>query len=181
MEVSLVESPFSKYCSVLSLHQFRFTSLTSWVLIIGGDCKFTHLLTAHNRFCIFRSKLFGSFDAHFFLVTAALSTAILSILPYCYVGSMTTEQLLDIANIVYSSHWYKAPVERQKYLQLIIHNAQIERKISGYGLIACNLRTFVEVFIQMREVLQVVLFELRFHFQALRATFSYFVMFKRLS
>lgn len=64
---------------------------------------------------------------------------------YCYVGSTTTDNFLQYADTTYESLWYKFPVDLQKYLRLIIADAQHRRVFKGLGIIDLNLIVFAGV------------------------------------
>lgn len=64
---------------------------------------------------------------------------------YCYVGSITTDIFLQYADATYESLWYEFPENIQKYLRLIIADAQRRRIFKGIGIIELNLIVFAGV------------------------------------
>lgn len=66
---------------------------------------------------------------------------------YCYVGTFTTVKFLRFSDVAYESLWYKFPIELQKYLRLIIADAQRPRAFDGFGFMDLNLVSFVKVFV----------------------------------
>lgn len=60
-------------------------------------------------------------------------------------GSFTTDQFLRFADEAYDAMWYKIPVDLQKYLRLIIANAQRRRVFHGLNFIDLSLATFGKV------------------------------------
>lgn len=64
---------------------------------------------------------------------------------YCYVGSFTTENFLQYANVSYESPWYKIPINLQQYLRLIIADAQRPQIFDGLGIFELNLMLFTKV------------------------------------
>lgn len=64
---------------------------------------------------------------------------------YCYVGTFTTVKFLRFSDAAYESLWYKFPVGLQKYMRLIIADAQRSRAFDGYGVMDLNLMTFAKV------------------------------------
>lgn len=81
-----------------------------------------------------------------FIAVISILTSAGNIFLYCYVGSHTTTTFLRFSDIPYESLWYKFPVDLQKYLHLIIANAQRPRAFDGYAIMDLNLVTFVKVF-----------------------------------
>lgn len=63
----------------------------------------------------------------------------------CYVGSYTTENFLRFGDASYESMWYKLPTDLQKYVILIIAEAQRPRVFNGFGVIDLNLMAATKV------------------------------------
>lgn len=81
------------------------------------------------------------------LFTAAMG-ALLSvscIIPYCFFGTVLTEQLCAVGYTVYQSQWYLLHAKHQKYCQMMIIYSQIKRKIHGFGIVSCDLNIFLSV------------------------------------
>lgn len=79
-----------------------------------------------------------------FIVVIQLSTSI--VFSYCYSGSLTTDQFAGHGDIWYDSPWLKLPIELQKYLPIIIGNAQRPKVYDGFGIIDLNLAAFTKVY-----------------------------------
>lgn len=75
------------------------------------------------------------------VVQASTSTILL----YCYIGSLTTEQFLRFGDISYEFPWYKIPVDLQKYIPLMIADAHRRKKFTGFGIIDLDLAAFLKV------------------------------------
>lgn len=90
-------------------------------------------------------QVLESFDSNIFflLMCASLSTG--CVFFFCSVGSYTTDNFLRFADISYESLWYKLPVHLQKYLPLIIADAQRPRFFRGLGIVNLNLMAFTKV------------------------------------
>lgn len=80
-----------------------------------------------------------------FIAVISMMTSAGNIFLYCYVGTVTTVKFLQFSDAVYESLWYKFPVELQKYLRLIIANAQRPRAFDGFGIMDLNLVAFTKV------------------------------------
>lgn len=80
-----------------------------------------------------------------FTVLLSGCSGIFNLFVYCLFGQLATENYFDMANCVYESNWQELPNEYQKYLVLIISNAQIESNYHGFGMIYLNLDTFTKV------------------------------------
>lgn len=63
-----------------------------------------------------------SFDV-VILVSISLM-GLLNIFLYCYFGKLATESFEKISNCLYESNWRKLPIKQQKYVLLMMVNAQ---------------------------------------------------------
>lgn len=63
----------------------------------------------------------------------------------CGMADMTTANLLRIAQDAYGVKFYNAPIEHQKYIQMMIMNGQKERYYTGGGMIIYDLQKFGDV------------------------------------
>lgn len=84
-----------------------------------------------------------NFNIIILLICASTSTGCVFL--FCSIGSFTTDNFLRFADISYESLWYNFPVDLQKYLLLIIADAQRPRIFQGLGIINLNLATFTQV------------------------------------
>lgn len=64
---------------------------------------------------------------------------------YCFVGSLTTSIFWGNADIAYESLWYKLPIDLQKYLLLLLVDAQRPIIFHGFGIINLDLIFFMKV------------------------------------
>lgn len=69
-------------------------------------------------------------------------------LHFCAFASSATERISIIRYSVYDLDWYDLPPELQKYLILIIAQAQEELYFTGFHFIRCTLGNFGVVNIQ---------------------------------
>lgn len=93
----------------------------------------------------FQFQLIKSMDIRVFVIIFSTLTSIFFIFLYCAVGSFVTNQFLRYADITYESIWYEFPIDLQKYLVLIIADAQRPKVFDGLGIIDLNLMTFIKV------------------------------------
>lgn len=68
-----------------------------------------------------------------------------SVLLCCYVGSFTMDTFECYASTSYESLWYKFPNGLQKYVLLIIAEAQRPKAFEGFGFFLLDLVTFSKV------------------------------------
>lgn len=64
---------------------------------------------------------------------------------YCYFGSIATERIASIADIVYAANWYDYTPELRKHIILIVARSQEPVYFTGLGLIHCTVETFGKV------------------------------------
>lgn len=102
---------------------------------------FVIVADVHAFFAQALSKL--SLDAVVLLFGIPLSTGI--VLLFCYIGSMTSISFLGFGDTSYESNWLKMPINLQRFIQLIIADAQRPLIFTGMGLVDLNLRAFAKV------------------------------------
>lgn len=78
------------------------------------------------------------------LLPLSIST-VLTLFAYCYFGKLATQSFEDMADAFYESNWQNLPINLQKYMILMIANAQKPLYYHGYGLAVLNLETFTAV------------------------------------
>lgn len=64
---------------------------------------------------------------------------------YCHFGSRSTQTSLAYANLIYDSEWFQLPTELQKFIIVMIANAQRPLFYHGFGVARLNLDTFCSV------------------------------------
>lgn len=84
-------------------------------------------------------------DLNVLLLIIAFQMATGIVFLYCFTGSMATEQFFRYGNVSFESDWYKFPIELQKYVLLIIANAQQPKIFNGFSIIDLNLLAFTKV------------------------------------
>lgn len=83
------------------------------------------------------------FDIIFVLMLVSIN--ILNLFLYCFFGKMATDSFRDMANCLYRSNWQNLPIHLQKYIILMIGNAQRPLYYHGFGVVILDLETFTKV------------------------------------
>lgn len=117
----------------------------SWYFRLGygnWECFNAFFLTKSFLF-----KVLQPIDSITFLeiVSCIMSTG--PVFFYCLFGAFTTDIFLSFANLAYESTWYKFPNDLQKYIRMIVAeaDAQRERYYHGFHMVDLNLLTFGKV------------------------------------
>lgn len=63
----------------------------------------------------------------------------------CYYGTLATEHVRSVDNMVYNADWLDYPVVLRKYIILIIAQSRSTGYFDGFGLISCTLEAFAKV------------------------------------
>lgn len=84
-------------------------------------------------------------DIRIFIVLLSMVVNAGNVFLCCFVGSATKEIFWRYGDISYGSVWYQFPIRLQKYVLLIIVDAQRPRVFSGLGIIELNLIAFGKV------------------------------------
>lgn len=72
-------------------------------------------------------------------------TCVLIIFAYCFHGDRATKDNEDLADRSYETNWYKLPTQTQKYILIMMINAQRPEYYHGMGLVNLNLIVFAKV------------------------------------
>lgn len=86
----------------------------------------------------------ANIDAYIFNVIAFL-TNILSMYFITWFSSKISDQMEEIGKVVYCSKWYTHPKSLGIYVLLATQIVQCPLKLSGLGIVHCNLETFTRV------------------------------------
>lgn len=84
-------------------------------------------------------------DFDIFLLLIVLSTSGLSLFLFSFFGKMATESYEKMAISLFESDWPKLPVHLQRFVLLMIQNAQIPLQYHGFHVISLNLETYSKV------------------------------------
>lgn len=81
------------------------------------------------------------------IIPMALTFAagITNLLLYCYLGKTVTESYSKYAECLYELNWTQLPIDLQKYLIVMIQNAQCPLFYHGFNIMTLNLVTFSNV------------------------------------
>lgn len=102
---------------------------------------------------------------------------------------MATESYATIADSLYECNWYELSPKLQKYLTIMITNAQGPMFYHGFGVAVLNLETFNRVRKKLEysfvESDRILIFNLKcislVSLQMIRTVLSYYMMFKTLT
>lgn len=88
---------------------------------------------------------FGQWSPQLFYGVYGVILAVGNAYLFCYFAARTSYDLRMISYPIFASNWYKMRNERQKETLMMIMFAQRAREFNGFGIIVCNLETFVWV------------------------------------
>lgn len=72
-------------------------------------------------------------------------TGVSNIFFYCYFGKLSTECYSKMPGCLFESNWQTLTVDMQKYVLLMIQNAQPPLYYHGFKVAVLNLETFMKV------------------------------------
>lgn len=64
---------------------------------------------------------------------------------FFYFGQILHTNLIDFSDTIYQSEWYRYPRSVQRFVLIMIMLAQKPFYVSAFGIIRCNLESFVAV------------------------------------
>lgn len=71
--------------------------------------------------------------------------SVMGIFPFCFYGTTLTADLQMIGLSGYELPWYLLPRWQQRNVIFVIKYGQIQRSVEGFGIMKCNLETFLRV------------------------------------
>lgn len=87
---------------------------------------------------------FGEAD---FLNLSAFVIHMIMLNVFCQYSEKFTDRSYEVADMVYTEiFWYKLSIAQQKSLIFMIHRAQKQFRLKGYGIFDCSLDLFSKVF-----------------------------------
>lgn len=98
-----------------------------------------------NKWNSFQFQKVHDIDFDISLLMIALSTSGLSLFLFSFFGKMATESYEKMSNSLFESDWQNLSINLQKYLLLMIRNAQRPLHYHGFRVISLDLETFSEV------------------------------------
>lgn len=90
-------------------------------------------------------KLASNFSIAIFQALGIGSMMVLFLFIYCFFGEEVTDRSASIAKVAYLSHWYRYPMQIQKYVKLTILCSNINFCYSGLGIMYCTMVSFNRV------------------------------------
>lgn len=88
----------------------------------------------------------------------AISTALLTLYVNCYFGKMATESYTDMSDCLFQSNWQAQSIKLQKYIIIMIGNAQQPYYYHGFNLATLQLETFISVSLRLADSLFIIKF-----------------------
>lgn len=79
------------------------------------------------------------------IMIIAFVSGLLNMFVYCYLGKTATDNYAAFADCVYGSQWPMLPIKLQRFVQLMIGNAQRRLYYDGFGVVVLDLETFTSV------------------------------------
>lgn len=79
------------------------------------------------------------------MMIIAFASGILNLFVYCYLGKIATDNYGAFADCVYGCQWPILPVKLQRFIKLMIGNAQRRLYYDGFGVVVLDLGTFTSV------------------------------------
>lgn len=64
---------------------------------------------------------------------------------YCHFGNRTTSDYSQMTHILFESNWIEQPVELQRFIKMMIANAQRPLFYHGSRIVNLNLETYLKV------------------------------------
>lgn len=64
---------------------------------------------------------------------------------YCFFGKLASESYTNMADSLYEANWREISIDLQKYMIIMIGNAQRPLYYHGFGIAVLNLETFCRV------------------------------------
>lgn len=94
---------------------------------------------------MFRFQQMEHPDSTIIIHLLALTVSCSNLFVYCYFGKIGSESYERMPQYLFESDWMEHPVKMQKYVLLMIGNAQIPLYYNGFGISNLNLETFTTV------------------------------------
>lgn len=94
---------------------------------------------------VYFSKALQSVDFDLYQAFCTLIYSATILIVYCFFGTLSTRTFEKYGEYLYELSWYTLTTKQQKYIVLMIENAQQRLCFHGFHMISLNLETFVSV------------------------------------
>lgn len=84
-------------------------------------------------------------DFELYMLLVSVAAAISSLFAYCYFGKIATNSYDQMAECLYDCNWHELDLQHQKYILVMMMNAQRPIYYNGFGVADLNLETFTTV------------------------------------
>lgn len=96
-------------------------------------------------------------DINFGFLLIVLCIGSSNLFLYCYFGKLATESYAKMSVCLFECNWRSLSVKLQKYIIVMIANAQLPMYYHGFGVAILNLETFTKVssYVEIFETLNI--------------------------
>lgn len=84
-------------------------------------------------------------DFSLFIICIGITVGVSILFLYCYFGKVATESYEKMVDCMYESNWNELSPHLQKYIVVMMANAQRTIYYHGFGVAVLNLGTFTKV------------------------------------
>lgn len=79
------------------------------------------------------------------IILHAIGLSFIVIFVFCFTGSLVTTSLLACSDYAYNVRWPEFPIKHQKFIPMILIEAQRPHYFDGFRFVALEYRTYVMV------------------------------------
>lgn len=132
-------------------HYVKFYFFFSWFLLSAEiyqrflfvEIASSMLLLSISLLCV--DQQMSNIDFGFFIYMLALLTGLLNLFLYCFFGKFATHSFEKMIRCLYEFSWMNLSTDLQKYVIIMIINAQRPIFYHGFRIVTLNLETFTKV------------------------------------
>lgn len=84
-------------------------------------------------------------DYNILVISTGVLAGTSNLFAYCYLGKMATHSYENMAKCLYDCNWHELSPKLQKYIVVMMANAQRPVYYDGFGVAVLNLETFTKV------------------------------------
>lgn len=112
----------------------------------------------------------------------AVCVSLFTLFLYCFYGKIATESFENMADCLFEANWEILPIQLQKYVVIMIGNAQRPLYYHGFNIAFLNLETFTKVSVRNRcsKYIRINFIHISY-FQILRTVYTYYMIFKTIT
>lgn len=127
--------------------RFIMCNLSMW---FGKSVFIFQHLSNYSKFSygLMHFQLMQNIGFGILFVLMLVSINILNLFLYCFFGKMATDSFKEMSICLYKTNWQNLPIDLQKFVVLMIGNAQRPLYYHGFGVAILDLETFTKVRIE---------------------------------